>query len=453
MVNLNTHITFLNHASYFIENQELILLIDPWVEQKAFDNGWSLLDQSTSNNEVISYLISQNKKVYIWYSHEHSDHFSLSFIKDLKKAELNANFIYQDTLDKRVINYLRGQLLNVIEVKDGYNYQLDKNTSIVTWKYKDGDSFNLIIINETKYILNLNDCNIDTAESASKIKQKIFKYCNKIDLLFVQFGYASWCGNENDVEYRIKIADEKLKKIKILNDIIKPEFIIPFATFSYFSDKENFYLNNEQNTPKKIRISKELSSIQEKIFFLKPWDKMNLVDIYAKSSKLTHLTRIAENYWNDLYISRKPNIEFITPTKLSDIENQWHKYKSKIIKNFIFFPLILEKLKIIRPLSIYLYDLKINIKLSYVHELCYQNSSTPEITINSNTLFFILKNDYGFNTTHVNGKFRTNKINSEKYFFKFFWFQELIKNGYGIDHPYKTIIKLIKLTIKKFINR
>ena len=53
---------FLNHASFMIESSDSILLCDPWLEGCAFDNGWSLLDKSTDNLQILSYLETSKKK-------------------------------------------------------------------------------------------------------------------------------------------------------------------------------------------------------------------------------------------------------------------------------------------------------------------------------------------------------------------------------------------------------
>ena len=100
---------FINHASFIVETSNSILLVDPWVEGYVFDNGWSLLDKSTSNKEVCRYLKKQSKSLFIWYSHEHPDHFSVSFIKELKRQKLNAKFFFQRTF-KRASSAYRGSL-------------------------------------------------------------------------------------------------------------------------------------------------------------------------------------------------------------------------------------------------------------------------------------------------------------------------------------------------------
>ena len=76
-------LTFINHAGYVIETNNTLLIADPWVEGGAFDNGWSLLDKSITNKMLVEYLIQTDKAIFIWLSHEHSDHFSVPFLKAL----------------------------------------------------------------------------------------------------------------------------------------------------------------------------------------------------------------------------------------------------------------------------------------------------------------------------------------------------------------------------------
>ena len=83
-------LSFLNHASYLIETKDTLLISDPYFEEPCFNRGWALLTNKLSNLEVVNYLKSQNKKLYIWISHEHSDHFSLPFLREIKKSEIIA---------------------------------------------------------------------------------------------------------------------------------------------------------------------------------------------------------------------------------------------------------------------------------------------------------------------------------------------------------------------------
>ena len=66
-------IKFYNHACFSIENDQSILLNDPYLCGTAFNDGWDLIVND------IEFNFDTKKKIFIFYSHEHPDHFSISF--------------------------------------------------------------------------------------------------------------------------------------------------------------------------------------------------------------------------------------------------------------------------------------------------------------------------------------------------------------------------------------
>lgn len=128
---------FINHSSFQIETNRSILLVDPWLEDKAFNQGWALLDKSTQNSEIRRNLKDSNKDIYLWCSHEHSDHLSLPFIASTR--DLNITILYRETLDKRVATALRRKGLKVEKQKEFNEKILDENLSIETcaWAHED----------------------------------------------------------------------------------------------------------------------------------------------------------------------------------------------------------------------------------------------------------------------------------------------------------------------------
>ena len=213
---------FLNHASFLVESKESILLVDPWFSGSAFNNGWSLLNNQIKDEELIEEIINSNKRLIIWYSHEHSDHLSFKFLKKLISFNSRFTILFHETEDKRVLNALLKRGLKVKEQKDGIKFFIDDEISITTWKFQENiDSYCLIEINQIS-ILNLNDCIVNNKESAIEIKDKINKFVENIDILFTQFGYANWISNKEDIAKRKSMANEKNKRIFIQNKILKP---------------------------------------------------------------------------------------------------------------------------------------------------------------------------------------------------------------------------------------
>ena len=439
---------FINHASFAIEKDDELLLIDPWFEGAAFYNGWSLLDTETSNIKVIDWLKKLNKKIYIWYSHEHSDHLSISFLKNLKQCGLKPLIIYQETLDGRVASFLKKQGFDVIEAKNGKEVLISPTLSITTWLHKGGDSFCLINscgIN----LLNLNDCVIKTNQEALAIKQKISNITPKIDILMTQFGYANWAGNEDDTQSRIELASHKFDRIMTQEFALNPSVIIPFASFVYFCHTENFYLNNEQNTPKTLRKYNNLSSIQSKIFFMKYWDSISLNQPHAIANQLSLISEEAETHWTQLKEKASP-INFETKTyELGELKRVFNQYRRKLSLNFLLLPQLFELLCIIKPIRIFITDLNSTIKLSYISGFKTIDNKHWQISLSSDVYIFSLKNDYGFNTTHVNGRFRIKNIIEEVEIFRFSSPQEFYKRGFGVSHPITSTKTLLKYFTKR----
>ncbi len=426
---------FLNHASFAIERDEEILLIDPWYEGTAFNNGWALLDKSTTNSSVINWLKTSNKKIYIWYSHEHSDHLSMSFLKLIKNEKIDLKIIFQKTLDGRVSAFLRSQGLTVLDAEEGQQILIGENLSIATWPYGGGDSF-CLIKSEGVSLLNINDCVISTSKDAISVRDKIRQFSNSLNILLTQFGYANWAGNEDDKTERIKLANHKFDRIFIQEKILQPSTIIPFASFVYFCHPENFYLNDAQNSPESVINAEQLGQIQQKIFFMKPWDTISLVEADSISNQLSSLTKSAVDHWASLKNEISPIPTEIKKSEIQKMKDSFLKYRKKMSHNFLFLPQLFELLKIVRPIDILITDTNKVAHISYLNGITlHDNYREWHISLSSEVFNFIFENDFGFNTTHVNGRFRLGNNKKISDVVKFFIVQEFYKNGYGIKHP------------------
>ncbi|MEC7150274.1 MAG: hypothetical protein VXW09_00380 [Pseudomonadota bacterium] len=443
--------TFINHASYTIETEKSILVVDPWVEGYAFDKGWALLDKTTSNERLINLINNKKKDIYIWLSHEHSDHFSIPFLMLLKSKNVKAKFLFQKTLDGRVSAFIKKIGFDVIES----NYKkisIDNELSLVIFPFAGGDSYCLTLLKEHS-ILNLNDCVINNKKVLNNVITNVNKYTSKLDLLLTQFGYANWIGNVNEAGLRISEANEKLSQIKLQIDGLKPKNLIPFASFIYFCDNEKFYINDSQNTPKNVEKLFSDNNFTCNLIILKPMDNINLSNELSTQSKLLNKSNI--KYWEDL-------VKNVTPDKIDkssfvqiDIINEYKNYCKKIFRAFLFSPNLLERLNFLVPINIYINDLNITVSMSYTRNLIINNGKTnaADLSLSSSTMIFILKNEYGSNTAHINGKFSRLKPDGIKKFVRHFSPQEYMKMGYGLNHPFITIKNVIGKLIYKFIHK
>ena len=435
---------FLNHACYMCETDEFIILCDPWLEGTAFNNGWALLDNSTKNDLLLNELSQTQKNLYIWYSHEHSDHFSIPFLKKLKGIKPETKFFFQTTEDDRVVSFLRNNDFDVEVLKDGQIATLSNDSWISISSWKSGDSLSLVSI-DGYTILNLNDCIISTTDDCNKVKNLLLNSnIQKLDILFTQFGYASWCGNENDVGERKSEADEKLRRIASQINILQPSNTVLFASFVYFSSSDNFYLNDCQNTPVTVRNSIHLKPYSNDIFFMKPLDCVVLDENLGHS--LRALTVTAEKHWQDSYSQVEP-IQYEKVTyELIDIIKAFKSYKLRVHGVFIGMFALIELIGVIKPLKVHIVDLNKIIKLSYLRRTITLNTSDGwDVAMSSDDLMFSITRDFGFDCTHVNGRFRAASKESNSKFLYFSGPQNMLKQGFGFRKPLKTIKEFLRL--------
>lgn len=430
-----TKLTFINHASYVIETGNSLLIVDPWVEGGAFDNGWSLLDKSITNKMLVEYLTKTDKAKFIWLSHEHSDHFSVPFLKELKENKVEVKFLFQKTLDGRVAKFIKKMGFSITESNDKIEF-LDSELSIVTFPYAGGDSYSLTLLKEFS-ILNINDCVVDNEKGVERVLRNYKKYTKNIDLLLTQFGYANWMGNQDEVHIRKESAQEKLNRISLQVKVFKPKAVIPFASFVYFCDPENFHTNDSQNTPEDVANFFEKKKILSKLIVLKPWDSLDLTkpleqDLTGKEKNIMH--------WVNLHNKCAPQTVNEKKISLEKINKSYAFFKRNIFNHFLIAPNLLERFKFLVPIKFYLHDLDVNVIFSYRDGLKVQSGCKKDcdISLSATTLQFILMNEYGANTAYVNGKFERISEKGVSIFLRHFAPQEYMKMGYGLKHPVTT---------------
>ena len=173
-------------------------------------------------------------------------------------------------------------------------YKLDDDFQIKCRPYLLYDSLLYLEIGDKK-ILNLNDCGVDSIRQAEYIQ----KITGNVDLLLTQFGYAAHIGDPEDVHLRKETSKEKLMRIKIQSQVFNAKYVIPFASFVWFSHEDNFYMNDEVNKIKNVEkfIKKQTKSIP---IILYPGNKWSLNEEYDNN-------RAIELYENDFAIQHIPH--------------------------------------------------------------------------------------------------------------------------------------------------
>ncbi len=228
-------ITFVSHASFIVQTKGKAIICDPWLTGKVFNDSWALLAKPME--------VDFTKIDYLFISHEHPDHFNFPSLKKIPQADKSRIIIlYQKHASARLAEaFMKMGFEKIIELP------------IYKWTQVDGirlfcgssgsmDSF-LAIDDGDQKLLNMNDC-VFTEKQYNYIRRKV----GKVDILFTQFSFANWVGNDSDV---VDNANSKIRQMKKQMEVFNPRITVPFASFVYFCNNENARMNAWANTPEK----------------------------------------------------------------------------------------------------------------------------------------------------------------------------------------------------------
>ena len=384
------NIEFLSHACFSIECNNTVLLNDPYLYGTAFNDGWDLIIEDTR------FIFDEKKNNFIYYSHEHPDHFSIPFLKSINEEKRKKiTILYQKTRDGRVKTFLEKQGFNVKEIKDRHRYECAPNFFITIGKVPFYDSWALVEV-DNKKILNANDCILETPDRVNDIK----KITNDVDILFTQYSYANWVeGGAIDNSERKKLAKEKLQRIKMQSEILSPKFIVPFASMVRFCHKENFYMNDAINTPR-TTVDFINSTTTSKPFLMMPYEKWD-----GESSKDNEK---AMKFWDDAYvialqrdlIKQKKTYSLDEIHTAYDVMVKRFKKKNNIlcVRVLSFFGLIPEQ-------TIKISDINSVIKFSWHNGFKIVESEGQFVEMTSESIYFLFSFDFGIDSLNVNARF------------------------------------------------
>jgi hypothetical protein len=252
--------------------------------------------------------------------------------------------------------------------------------------------------------------------------------------MLTQFGYANWVGNPDQAALRRSAALEKVNRIALQIEHFKPAITVPFASFVYFSHPENAYQNEGQNSPRAICQASRLEPVAHTIRFLRPGSTVDLDSDTVASLALEHDSAVA--HWSGLLESGVRLLPGQPPAGLADVEAAFVKYRDTVSASLQGLPRLLEFTRRIVPLAIQLADLGQTVQFSYRSGFSVLGPTAPfHISMTSSNAVFLFKNEYGFDTTQVNGRFHSAHAEALAVFSRFFLPQRMGKNGYDRRHP------------------
>jgi UDP-MurNAc hydroxylase len=403
----SSKVKFLNHSSLIIETNEIKILCDPWFKGTAFQDGWSLLFENSHNINNLDFD-------YIWISHEHPDHFSIPTLKDLHKK---TKFLYQETLDKKVKNFLESKGHQVIELP--HNQKVTINDLEIVSFISDGyDSSILLLFENGHSFLNVNDARVDLN---NYLEKEILPHLNnrKLDMVSFQFSYANWAGNPGDK--KISIDQQKLvdKKNKYILNTLKPKSCLLFASYVFFSHEENFYWNDNHYIN---HAYETLKNLKEDVIPIVPTPNEEFNLSRELDKRQTHLnSKKSIEYWTNLHDSVEIKNKTKTISNISDLEQSYYSfYESLLTKNTL--PKNLQKNKNEFSLKVLVSDLQkvFEIYLSSRRFMELGPEDSYDISVSSETFIFLMKNKFARGTISINSRITFNYLTAFKFFTFFF---------------------------------
>jgi CMP-N-acetylneuraminate monooxygenase len=299
-------ISLISHACLLIEWDGFRLLTDPWIEGSAFLGAWELYPPPTIKVKDLPPIDA------IWISHEHSDHFNIKTLSQLKK---NIPVYVSSADNQRLVQKLKAlNFQNVIAVDSYQKISLKKGFTAISFKSKSIWNDNILYLQLGKFsILNVNDAGFNW--ELKKIFPKVDLVCSTFS--FGASGYPlTWTHLSTDEKIKIidKTNQEKLRYIKKVCNNLNAKYFLPFA--SYFTLPHAYH--------KQYRKSLKLNRPNDIIDYLKD-SSTTVLDILpgeswdANTDKILfrpdHSEFFKEKYENKLISSSK---EYATENILND---------------------------------------------------------------------------------------------------------------------------------------
>lgn len=385
-------LTFVNHACCKLIAGDIGLLFDPWIDGSAFNDGWDLLIPTPLSPAAIMAGIT-----HIWLSHEHPDHFSPSFFTRIAPSHKDRiTILFQSTRDHRVAQFCRGLGLSVIEMEGGTPLALGGGVTATCGPHDFYDSW-LHVSDGRQSLINLNDCQIAAPADLTRVA-KLF---GPPTLMLSQFSYAAWKGGRDDRAFREEAAKKKCDTLTVQAQILRPEYAMPFASFIYFSNVENAYLNDAMNTPRAA--AETLAAAGTIPVALYPGEEWEIGTPHDNAPALARYEqRLAE-------LPRLPRRGPGESVGLDRLREAFAAYRVRMMaQNSRLLIVLLRKLPFLgsfQPITIHVTDLDTLISFSLLDGMVALPGGAADVAMHSSSLLFLLKNDFGYDTLTVNGRF------------------------------------------------
>jgi UDP-MurNAc hydroxylase len=386
------NIRFVGHACIVVECSDTSILMDPWFSGKIFNNSWTLHPAPVFDSALLDRI------GYLWISHEHPDHChfpTLGSFPDSFKERVVILFQTRDS-EKMVsafkkLGYQRFRLLphrKIVRLADDSS----DAASTKVYCYHAGlmDSA-LAVLNDGQVVLNANDARISTAECGL-----IAKDLRHVDLLLNQFSLAGYAGFDPPERFLSERAKQILHNMSAVHRALDAKVTIPFASFIYFSSEDNKYVNRFANTAKDAYNYLIERNLNAAVLF--PGDSYEVGSRHDSSQALRRYEALTA--WDAL------PYDPIETRPLNEISDAYVAMAEQIRERYSRALLML-----LRQVTINIPDLDKTIVFSLANGTIEElpRSTTPDLSINSQPLWFGFQFPFGIQTLGVSARFKLHR--------------------------------------------
>lgn len=388
-------ITLVSQASLIIETSDCTIWTDPWLFGRAFMESWSLLPKANWDEKYY------DKIDFLWVSHEHPDHFHLPTLKAMPAAfKERVKLLFQkNNSDKMPEAFKTLGFKNITLLPHRKIVDITAETKVHCCQIGPTPDSSLAVMNNGYTLLNLNDCEANTKDCKLFVKD-----LGKINLLANQFSVAGYRGHYDYPTKLRKAADMILDTMVQNHKDLNADVTIPIASFIYFSDEDNKYVNKFTNTPADVKRVFDENGLKTAILY--PGDTFVSESEYDSGNALA---RFEQEY------QTLDSLEYRTPARIEvDKLRAVIQTRSKQLKGK--YPAwMINKMG---PLVIKLTDLDTSVRICMRDGTCEEVKDEDfDLIMGSEALHYAFAFPWGVNTIAIGAKFLVkNKMDVWKWY-------------------------------------
>src|SRR6266481_1142489 len=364
--------------------------MDPWLSGKIFNNSWTLRPDPVVDPALL------DRTDYLWISHEHPDHCNFPTLSSFPDSFKRRVTVLLQTRDSaKIVAAFKGmgyQRFRLLPHREIVPLTEESQNGPKVYCYHAGlmDSA-LAVIDDRQVILNQNDARISTPEC-----RLILQDLKHVDTLLSQFSLAAYAGFEPPERYLPERAAQILRNMSEPHRALDAKVTIPFASFIYFSTEDNKYVNPFANTVNDAY--DYLSKQGQSAAVLYPGDSYEVGAAYDSSPALQRYASLPK--WDELAYDP------IDTKSLTEIFAAYKAMAAQILERYPR-PLLM----LLRPVTIKIPDLDKTVEFSLASEQIaeIQEPYRPDLSINSQPLWFGFKFPFGIQTLGVSARFRLHQ--------------------------------------------